>query len=184
MLLSMRTPKSGSNNGCVKGEIILRHGKTHQGRPDNCVISVRVGTTVRHPQHMWIVPTELVSVCETDVANTRYEHCCELLQRLYEYTEGHGSWVGRRLRVYPPPLDIHPPLARDNTGCTWVLTTSTTVTNDHETLDVETMFKRYVFEEYSQQVQDDLRYREKCVNGVYVPSPELHHDHSDDDIDD
>jgi len=53
------------------------------------------------------------------------------------------------------------------------------VTNDHETLDVETMFKRYVFEEYWQQAQDDLRYREKCVNGLYVPSPELHHHHSD-----
>lgn len=60
------------------------------------------------------------------------------------------------------------------------------VTNDHENLDVETMLKRYVFEEYRQQAQDDLRYREKCVHGVYVPSPELHHYHSDDeeDIDD
>ena len=43
------------------------------------------------------------------------------------------------------------------------------------------MFKRYVMEEYSQQVQDDLRYREKCVNGVYVASPELHHCHSSDE---
>ena len=130
---------------------------------------------------MWNVPTDLVSVCVADVANARYEHCCELLQRLYEYTDGRGAWVGRRLRVHSPPSihDTHPLLARDDTGCTWVLTTSTTVTNDHETLDVETMFKRYVFEEYWQQAQDDLRYREKCVNGLYVPSPELHHHHSD-----
>jgi len=137
---------------------------------------------------MWNVPTELVTVCETDVANTRYEHYCDVLQRLYEYTQGHGAWVGRRLRVHPPPStnDIHPPLARDEAGFTWVLTSSTTVTNDRETLDVETMLKRYVYEEYCQQAQDDLRYREKCVNGVYVPSPELHHRHSDDedDIDD
>lgn len=137
---------------------------------------------------MWIVPTELITVCETDVANAQYEHCCDVLQSLYTYTEGRGAWVGRRLRVHSPPSknDTHPLLARDNAGCTWVLTTSTTVTNDRETLDVETMLKRYVSEEYWQQAQDDLRYREKCVNGVYVPSPELHPCYSDDedDIDD
>lgn len=140
---------------------------------------------------MWHIPADLVSVCDTDVANTRYEHCCDLLQGLYRYTEGRGAWVGRRLRVHsppPPPVnDAHPILARDDAGCTWLLNTPTTVTNDHETLEVETMFKRYVMEEYSQQVQDDLRYREKCVNGVYVPSPELHHCYTseeDDIIDD
>lgn len=131
---------------------------------------------------MWNVPTDLVAVCVTDVANTRYEHCCDVLQRLYEYTQGHGAWVGRRLRVHPPP-STNDTFARDEAGCTWVLTTSTTVTNDDETLDVETMLKRYVFEEYRQQAQDDLRYREKCVSGVYVPSPELHHYHSDDEDD-
>jgi hypothetical protein len=77
----------------------------------------------------------------------------------------------------------HPLLARDDAGCSWSLNTPTTVTNDHETLAVETMFKRYVMEEYSQQVQDDLRYREKCVNGVYVPSPELNHCLSSDEDD-
>ena len=134
---------------------------------------------------MWNVPTELVTICETDVVNTQYEHCCDILQSLYTYTEGRGAWVGRRLRVNPPPStnDMHPPLAHDDTGCTWVLTTSTTVTSDHETLDVETMLKQYVREEYWQQAQDDLRYREKCVHGVYAPSPELHRRHSDDEDD-
>lgn len=122
---------------------------------------------------MWSVPIELVTVCETDVAHARYDHCCDVLQRLYAYTEGRGALVGRRLRVHSPP-STDQTLARDDAGCTWVLATSTTVTNAGETLDVETMFKRYVLEEYSQQAQDDLRYREKCVNGVYVPSPELH----------
>lgn len=136
---------------------------------------------------MWTVPTELITVCETDVANERYEHCCDVLRGLYRYTEGRGAWVGRRLRVHSPPSadGTRPPLARDG-GCTWVLTTATAVTNGHETLDVESMLKRYVFEEYRQQAQDDRRYREKCVHGVYVPSPELYHHHSDDedDIDD
>lgn len=153
--------------------------------PLECSIDKRDATCI--VPVMWSIPLELVTVCETDVANARYEHCCDVLQSLYAYTEGRGAWVGRRLRVQPPPSteDTHPSLARDESGCTWVLTTSTTVTNDRETLDVETMFKRYVFEEYRQQAQDDLRYREKCVNGVYVPSPELHHYHSDDeDIDD
>tara|TARA_B110001452_G_scaffold43466_2_gene33293 strand:+ start:2073 stop:2252 length:180 start_codon:yes stop_codon:yes gene_type:complete len=53
-----------------------------------------------------------------------------------------------------------------------------------ETLDMEAMLKQYVFEEYSQQAQDDLRYREKCVHGTYMPSPELHCHSSDDEVDD
>jgi len=47
------------------------------------------------------------------------------------------------------------------------------VCSTHETLDLEVMLKRYVNEEYWQQSQNHLRYREKCVNGRYVPSPVL-----------
>ena len=117
---------------------------------------------------------DLISVCETDIATDNYE-CCEVLQSLYAHTRGRGAWIGRRLRVHPP---LHPPFARDDSGRTWTLSHTTSVTSDTETLDIEAMLKRYVYEEYWQQAQDDLRYREKCVNGVYIPSPDFHHDSS------
>ena len=126
----------------------------------------------------WNVPTELVSVCVTDVVGARYECTCDVLRTLYAYTGGRGAWVGRRLRVYPTPA--HSPLARDNSGHTWTLTSPTTVTSDTETLDVVTMLQRYVREEYWQRAQDDLRYREKCVGGTYVSSPDDGYSSSED----
>ena len=136
---------------------------------------------------MWSVPVDLITVCETDplTRGSTTASCCEPLKRFYEYTGGHGAWVGRRLRMLPLSDGASSLLARDDAGCTWTLASPNSVTNTRETLDVETMLKRYVYEEYRQQAQDDLRYREKCVHGVYVPSPDLHDQSSDDDgIDD
>ena len=131
---------------------------------------------------MWSVPVELIVVCETDpVTRNSTTECCDVLKRFYEYTEGRGAWVGRRLRMMPLSSS---PLARDDTGCTWTLVSPGTVESKRETLDVETMIKRYVYEEYWHQVQDDRRYREKLVNGVYVSSPDPHDYSSDDGIDD
>lgn len=137
---------------------------------------------------MWTVPTELITICETDpVISCEIWHMVRtggVLHDFYNHTEGRGGWIGRRLQVHPPPVNDRLPatLARDDTGCVWILTSPTTATNKHEVLDIDVMFHRYVLEEYSQQVQDDLRYREKCVNGVYVSSPDLHQA-SDDDVD-
>ena len=133
---------------------------------------------------MWRVPVELITICETDPVAVCPTDCCDTLRHLYDYTEGHGAWVGRRLRVFPHPNNSFTPFARDDAGCTWSLASPTTTTNNDEILEIEVMLKRYVHEEYWQQAQDDLRYREKCVNGVYVPSPDLHNYSSDDGIDD
>lgn len=133
---------------------------------------------------MWTVPVELITVCQTDpVTILDTIECCEVLRHLYAYTDGHGAWIGRRLRLLPPPAHSSTPIARDVDGFTWTLVSSRTVANNNEeTLDVEVMLKQYVYDEYWQQAQDDLRYRERCVNHVHVPSPDLFDHSSDDDL--
>lgn len=126
---------------------------------------------------MWNVPHELISVCETDGVGT-VPVAPEVVRTLYTYTGGRGAWIGRALRIFPPS---HPQFARDENGKVWSFVSSEDVASEGQVIDVTTMLKGYVYEEYRQRAEDDRRYREKCVDDVYVPSPELHPYSSDED---
>lgn len=134
----------------------------------------------------------LMTVCEDDpVSSTSLVgHLPHALAELYIATEGRGFVVERVVFRRADDVDVTDELVvifadeRLSTHATrqWMyhrvdgLVTSTL----DECMTVEAFLRTLAHRELHQRAEDDRRYREKCVDGRYVASPDLRDDVTDD----